>query len=121
MSPRRSSAPPSNPDTAGFRRLYIGKGHIEQTEGGASMTYRPGDFYLVPDELAARLIDEDKAYAEGEPPTCETCGTVSDVFVLEGGDRMIGPKELLARHVAGNHPEIATPPSPATPPSMESA
>jgi hypothetical protein len=95
-------------------RILLLDSRTVELDGGGVQHYRGGDYYIVPPELARKWEDEDAAYPDGRPPACPACGQVSDAARYEG-DVYVGPRAALARHVAGNHPELAeTPPPPTT-------
>lgn len=99
---RRERAEGEEPMT--HRRLYVGKGQTVELDGGGIQSYRGGEFYMVPEELAQGWIDADIAYDPDEPPVCPICGEGTTSYVQEG-DKTIGPLELIGRHVASKHPE----------------
>lgn len=51
---------------------------VELPNGGGVMQLSAGSYYLLPEDMAAGLIESRKAYPDGEPPTA------SDGAVFEG-------------------------------------
>lgn len=101
---RAVGAPEDPEEPMSERRLFVGKPQQVELEGGGTMSYRAGEFYMVPDELADRWLAEDIAYDPEDPPTCPVCGVEVTDYVQEA-DTIVGPRTLLERHLVGKHPE----------------
>ena len=99
-----------------FRRIFVGVGQVVEFEKGVPTSYRGGEFYHVPEALAAELIEKDVAYDPDDVPACPACGVETAEFVREG-DKTVGPRALIERHVIANHPEAVPDAAPAEPPA----
>lgn len=86
--------------------------------GDADLRLRGGELYLLEEDVRDRLIDEQVAYPEDEPPTCDECGAW-----FEGAGAWSGLSRHRANHdgveyswdpadgdplpLDGDHPEVA--------------
>lgn len=92
-----SAAVPEDDQAPAAVRIRMSEARTLELAGGGSQAYAMGQCYLVPPELAAQWIAEDAAVDPDHLPTCPECGA-------EGESR-----QLLARHVAANHPATPAP------------
>lgn len=58
---------------------------------------RGGEFYLLPEEMADKLVSKKVAYPDGEPPECDQCGAV-----FEG----VGAWTTVERHRGNDHKDL---------------
>lgn len=78
-----------------MKRVYMTDGYRVALPHGGMRRFRGDEFYLLDDDDADELIDEQVAYDEDHPPACGYCGET-----FEGQDAY----SLRDAHEADEHP-----------------